>query len=172
MATKKQQQQQERAKNKFARNQQIVGSLCAGWNARQVAYEYGLSYSWSKKLCSRLRKGDSGERKPGSGRPRKTTVREDQFLMKEAVRQRDPSEVCPSTGDLSESLKDRTSTQISRRTAPRRLHERNYKKCLKTTKPFASSVNRRKRLKFAKPCRHCQSEQVQIRATFGIEMVS
>ena len=28
--------------------------------------EYDLSYSWSKKLCSRLRKGDSGERKPSS----------------------------------------------------------------------------------------------------------
>ena len=154
MATKKQQQQQqqERAKNKFARNQHIVpGSLRAGWNARQVADEYGLSYSWSKKLCSRLRKGDSGERKPGSGRPRKTTVQEDRFLIKEAVRQRDPSGVCPSTGDLSESLKHRTSTpQLSRRTAQRRLHERNYKKCLKTRKPFVSSVNRRKRLKFAK----------------------
>ena len=153
MATKKQ-QQQEKAKNKFARNQQIVGSLRAGWNARQVVDKYGLSYSWSKKLCSRLRKGHSGEGKPGSGRPRKTTVREDQFLIKEAVKQRDPSEVCPSTGDLSKSLKDRTSTQISRLTAQHRLHERNYKKCLKTRKPFVSSVNRRKRLKFAKLYRH------------------
>ena len=59
MATKKQQQQQEKAKNKFARNQHIVGSIPGGWKARQVADEYGLSYSWSKKLCSRLRKGDS-----------------------------------------------------------------------------------------------------------------
>ena len=70
MATKKQQQQQqEKAKNKFARNHQIVGSLRVGWIARQVADEYVLSYSWSKKLCTRLRKGDSRERKPGSGRP-------------------------------------------------------------------------------------------------------
>ena len=161
MATKKQQQQQqqEKANNKFARNQQIVGSLPAGWNARQMADELGLSYFWSKKLCSCLRKGDSGERKPGSGRPRKTTVREDRFLIKEAVLQRDPSEVCPSTSDLSESLKDRTSTQISRRTAQRRLHERNYKKCLKTKKTFVSSVNRRKLLKFAKIYRHWTVDQ-------------
>ena len=158
MATKKQ-QQEEKAKKKFARNQQIVGSLRAGWNARQVADEYGLSYSWSKKLCSRLRKGDCGERKPGSGRPRKTTVREDRFLIREAARQRDPSDVCPRTADLSESLTGRTSTQISRRTAQRRLHERNYKKCLKTRKPFVSSVNRRKRLKFAKRYRHWTVDQ-------------
>ena len=61
MATKKH-QQHENAKIKFARNQQIVGSLCAGWNAQQVADEYGLSYSWSKKLCSRLRKGECREK--------------------------------------------------------------------------------------------------------------
>ena len=140
MATSKQQQQkkqQEKAKNKFARNQQIV--LRAGWNARQVADEYVLSYSWSKKLCSRSRKGESGERKPGSGRPWKTTVWEDRFLIKEALRQCHPSVVSPSTADLSESLKDHTSTQISHWTAQRRLHKRNYKKCLKTRKPFVSS---------------------------------
>ena len=100
-----------------------------------------------------MRKGDSGERKPGSGRPRKTTVREDRFLIKEATRQRDAFDNCPSTVDLAESLKDRTSTKISRRTAQRRLHERNYKKCLKTRKPFVSTVNRRKRFHFAK--RYC-----------------
>ena len=118
-----------------------------------MAEVYGLSYSWSKKLCSRLRKGDSGERKPGSGRPRKTTVREDRFLIKEATRQRDAFDNCPSTADFAESLKERTSTKISRRTAQRRLHERNYKKCLKTRKPFVSTVNRRKRVQFAK--RYC-----------------
>ena len=70
------------------------------------------------------------------------------------MRQCDPSEVCPSMGDLSESLKDSTSTQISRRTVQCRLHERNYKKCLKTRKPFVSSVNQRKWLKFAKLYHH------------------
>jgi transposase len=158
MATNK----QENAKKKFARNQQIVASLRAGWNARQVADEYGLSYSWSKKLCSRLRKGDKGERKPGSGRPRKTVVREDRFLIREAVRQCDASNVCPSMADLSEALKDRTSTQISRQTVQRRLHERNYKKCLKTRKPFVSSVNRLKRLKFAKLYHHWTVDQWKV----------
>ena len=50
------------------RNQQILGSLCGGWSAKKVADEYRLSYSWAKKLCKRLL-GESGERKPGSGRP-------------------------------------------------------------------------------------------------------
>ena len=103
MATKKQ-EQEEKAKKKLGRNQQIIASLRAGWNARQVAEVYGLSYSWSKKFCSRLRKGDSGERKPGSRRPRKTTVREDRFLIKEATRQRDPFDNCPRTADLAAHL--------------------------------------------------------------------
>ena len=127
-----------------------MGSLRAGWSARKVAEEYELSYSSAKKLCKRLKEGDSGKRNPGSGRPRKTTVREDRFLIREAVRVRDPSEVCPSAADLSGSLKERTSTEISRRTVQRRLHERNFKKCPKTKKPYVSSVNRRKRVNFAK----------------------
>ena len=100
--------QEEKAKKKLGRNQQISGSLLAGWNARQVAEVHGLSYSWSKKLYSRLRKRYSGERKSGSERPRRTAVREDWFLIKEATRQRDAFNNCPSTA-LSDSLKDRTS---------------------------------------------------------------
>ena len=112
----KKQQREEKAKKKFARNQQILGSLRAGWSARKVAEKYELSYSWAKKLCKRWKEGDRGRRNPGSGRPRKTTFREDRFLIREAVRVRDPSEVCPSAADLSGSLKERTSTKISRRT--------------------------------------------------------
>ena len=103
MATKKE-EQEERAKKKLGRNQQIIGSLRAEWNARQVAEVNGLSYSWSKKLCSRLRKGDSGERKPGSRRPRKTTVQKDRFLIKEATRQRDAFDNCPRTAYLAAHL--------------------------------------------------------------------
>ena len=55
MATKKQ-EQEEKAKKNLGRNRQIIGSLRAGWNARQVAEVYVLCYSWSKKLCLRLRK--------------------------------------------------------------------------------------------------------------------
>ena len=106
-----------------------------------------------------LTKGDSGERKPGSGRPRKTTVRGDRFIIKRATRQRDAFDNCPSTAEISESLKDRISTKISRRTAQRRLHKRNYRRCLKTRKPLPSTVNRHKRVQFAKRYRHWTVDQ-------------
>ena len=57
------QERQEKVKKKTARNQQILGSLRAGWSAKKVADEYGLSYSGAKKLCNRFLEGESGERK-------------------------------------------------------------------------------------------------------------
>ena len=112
MAIKKQ-EQEEKTKKKLGRNQQIIGALRAGWNARQVAEVYGLSYSWSNKLCSRLRKGDNGERKPESGRQRNTTVQEDRFLIKEARRQRDAFHNCPRTADLAAHLPKYHVEQLS-----------------------------------------------------------
>ena len=85
----KKQERQEKAKE-TSRNQQILGSLRAGWSAKKVADEYLLSYSWAKKLCKRLVEGESGERKPGSGRPRKASIREDRFLITETPRERNP----------------------------------------------------------------------------------
>ena len=139
---------------KTARNQQILGSLRAGWSAKKVADEYGLSYSWAKKLCKRLFKRENGERKPGSGRPWETSIRADRFLIREATRERNPVDVCPSVTDLSNSFKERTGTHISPRTIQRRLHEKNFKKFPKTNKPYVSQVNRRKQLQFAKPYLH------------------
>ena len=51
----------EKARKKVGRNQQILGSLRGGWRAKKIAGEYGLSYSWVKKLCKRLNDGDNGE---------------------------------------------------------------------------------------------------------------
>ena len=69
------------------RNQQILGSLRAGWNAKKVADKYRLSYSWTIKLCKRLLKGERGERKPGPERPEKKSIQEVPFLIREASRE-------------------------------------------------------------------------------------
>lgn len=143
-------QRVEKAKKKFGRNQQILGCIRAGWSAKKIAAEFSLSYSWAKKICRRLKNGDNGERKSGSGRPRKTTPREDRYLVTEALKTRDSSEVCPTAGDLAKPLMERSSTKISPTTVQRRLRGRNIKKCAKTKKPFVSAVNRRKRVEFAR----------------------
>ena len=117
---------------------------------KKVADKYGLGYSWAWKVCKRLLEGESGERMSGSGRPRKTSICEDRFLIREATRERNPIDVCPCVPDLSKSLKEQTSTQISPRTVQRRLNEKNFKKFPKTKRPHENQVNRRKRLQFAR----------------------
>ena len=63
---------------------------------------------------------------------------------------RDLSEFCPTVGDLAKALRERSTKKISGITVQRRLRERNIKKCAKTKKPFVSTVNRRKRVEFAR----------------------
>ena len=74
----------DKAREKYGRNKEIVGCIRGGWSAKKIAGKFSLSYSWAKKLCRRLKNGDNGERKSGSGRPRKTTPREDRYLVNEA----------------------------------------------------------------------------------------
>lgn len=61
------------------------------WSSRKVAEEYAISYSLAKKLCEHLKNENYGKRKLGYGRPRKT-VREDRYVIREAVKMRKPSE--------------------------------------------------------------------------------
>ena len=49
-------------------------------------------------------------------------------LIREATKEHNPIDVCPNVADLSKTLEDRTSTQISPRTVQRRLYEKNFKK--------------------------------------------
>ena len=152
-------QRLDKAKEKFGRNEQILGCFRSGWSARKIATEYSINYSWAKKLCNRPKNGDSRERKPGSSRPRKTTIREDRYLIREPVKVRDSTEVSPTAADLAESLKERPSTEVSRWTVQRRLYEYQLKKVVKTKKPFVSPANRRKRVEFARRYRHLTVEQ-------------
>ena len=140
----------EKGKKKFGRNKQILDCIHAGWSAKKIAAEFSLSYSWAKKICRRPKNGDNGERKSGSGRPRKSTPREDRYLVTEALKTQDSSEVCPTAGDLAKVLTERLSTKSSPTTVQRRLRGRNIKKCAKTKKAFVSAVNRRKRVEFAR----------------------
>ena len=145
----KKQLREAAARKKYGRNCSIAGSVLAGWSAKKVAKEYQLSYSWAKVLVRRIKNGDTGERRAGSGRPRKTTERQDRHIVREATRERASLEDCPRAHDVAEELTER-GTQISERTVRRRLREKGFKKCVKTKKPFVNSRNRAIRLKFAR----------------------
>ena len=113
---------QDQARRRYGRNKKIEGAVEAGWSARRVAKKYGISYSWAKKLVRRLKAGGSAERIPGSGRKRKTSVREDRYLVRRAKLERPPDEDCPRASDLADELHGHSGKRVSARTVTRRLH--------------------------------------------------
>ena len=54
----------ERSHTKTGRNHEILGMLKAGVSARQISWEYNLSYSGAKKLCAKLKLSGSCGRTP------------------------------------------------------------------------------------------------------------
>ena len=149
----------DKAKKRFRRNEQILGCLRSGWSARKIATEYSINYSSAKKLCNLPKNGDSREIKPRSSRPRKKKIREDRYSIREPVKVCDSTEVSLTAPDLAESLKERSSTEVSRWAVQRRLYEHELKKVVKTKKPFVSPPNRRKRVEFARRYSHLTVQQ-------------
>lgn len=140
----------QRARRRYGRNKQIEAYIEAGWSAWKISKKLELSYSWTKVLVRDLKAGKSPERKPGSGRPRKTSPREDRYLVRRAKLERPRDEDCPRTSDLADELRDHSGTTLCGRTVLRRLQEANLSKAVKTRKPFINSRNQAIRLKFAR----------------------
>ena len=139
----------QRNRKRYGRNMKITGVMEAGWSAKRVSREFGLSYSWAKKLVRKLKAGASPERAVGSGPHRKTSSRQDRIIIREAKKEPEEDEDCPRASDLAEKLQNR-GIHVSARTVRRRLREVGLKKRVKTRKPFVSRVNRRKRVKWAR----------------------
>lgn len=77
----------------------------------------------------------------GSGRKRATTVREDTKLVREVKKN-------PSIS--ASELKEMYGLKVCTRTIQKRLRESGLINCYKRRKAFISSINKKKRLEFAK----------------------
>lgn len=105
-----------------------------------------LSYTSVKRIVAAV-KGKSSEaclRKPGSGRKRKTTIREDRTLTRFAY-----SEEAPSENRLAEMLEETTGTKLTGRTVRSRMKEQGINRCVKVKKPYVNDDHRERRLAFA-----------------------
>ena len=112
----------------------------AGWSAKKISVNLGLSYSWTKELVRELKAGKSPERKLGSGRPLKTSLREDRYLVHRSKLERPRDEDWPRTSDLADELRDHSGTTVSGRTVLRCLRKANLSKAVKTRKPFIIDI--------------------------------
>ncbi len=118
----------------------------------EIASDLGISERQAKYACKSYRETNSFERKPGSGRPRKTTARQDRQIVRFVVRNRDAT---------SKMVREELGlTHVSQRVVCRRISASGrVKSYWKKKKPFISEANRRKRIQWAKDHLHWTTAQ-------------
>ena len=97
--------------------QQALGMLTAGMSVKDVSRHFNVHASTISRLRTRyLLTGNVSDR-PRSGRPRKTTPREDRYIVTSSRRSR-----FTSSRKLAQRLRNVTGTRISDMTVRNRLH--------------------------------------------------
>ena len=101
-----------------------------------------ISVVW--RVVNRYNQEGSLEEKQKSGRPRKTTSREDRDLVRMSLKDR-----FETAASISRKFKENTGKIISRDTVSRRLNEKGLKSRTAVAKPVISKKNQRLRLAYA-----------------------
>ena len=108
----------------FEQRERAIGMLIAGMSARYVARHFQRYESTISRLLNRFQQTGIVTDRPRSGRPRKTTPREDRFLTTSSRRNR-----FLSSRKLGCLLWNATSTNVCNRTVRNRLHAARLKAC-------------------------------------------
>ena len=108
----------------FEQRERAIGMLIAGMSARDDARHFKRHESTISQLLNRFQQTGNVADRPRSGRPRKTTPREDRFLTTSSRRNR-----LLSSRKLCRLLRNATSTRVCNRTVRNRLHAARLKAC-------------------------------------------
>ena len=108
----------------FEQRERTIGMLTAGMSARDVARYYPRHESTISRLLNRFQQTGNVADRPRSGRPRKTTLREDRFLTTSSRHNR-----FLSSQKLGRLLRNATGTRVCDRTVRNRLHAARLKLC-------------------------------------------
>lgn len=121
---------------------------------QDIALEFGVAISTVSRIVSRYRARGDANRKVGSGRPRKTTSRLDRIIERQA-------KVHPlkTAVEIMQDVNKQYDVNVGVHTIRRRLVDAELFARRPAKKPFISSINRRKRLDFARRHIHWTSEQ-------------
>lgn len=119
----------------------IVADRKKGHSFAQIARAYELSKSGARKIVLKCDKFNTVRDLAGRGRKRKTTVREDHRILREAKKN--------CTISASEIVRN-CDLNVSARTVRRRLNEVGLGSHFQKKKPLISKRNKFKRLAFAK----------------------
>lgn len=123
----------------------IVALLEDGRSQSYVANRYGVSRSTVQRLHARFLETGVYTRRPGTGPRRRTTARDDRFLVIRSLRNRHVTAV-----SLRNQLQEIRNVNVSERTVRRRLAEANLTACRPAAGPELSRQHRVARLQFAR----------------------
>ena len=125
--------------------QRAIGLLMAGQSQRHVAVQFNVSQSVIGRLWQRYLQTHDVHRRPGQGRPRKTTAAQDRRLSTLAKRQRfQPAK------SLRNNFEQATGIRLSTQTVRNRLHAANLQAYRPAVRPPLTARHRRNRLLFAR----------------------
>lgn len=128
-----------------AKAAQVVALLQEGLSQRVVAQRLNLSRAAVRRVYQRFLETGQYRRRPGSGRQRVTTERDDHFIVTSALRNRHLSGV-----HLQRRLREVRGVVISDSTVRRRLREQNLRPQKPATGPQLTTAHRQARLQFAR----------------------
>lgn len=124
---------------------QAVGLSRAGATAGDIALQLGIARITVHRILRRYRNTNNVTPDKSTGRPRKTTAREDRLLLNMVRRDR-----TRSARALSQDWQQTLNRPISRETTNRRMLERGYKAYRPVKKPKLSARHKALRLNFAR----------------------
>ena len=108
----------------FEQLERAIGRLTAGMSERDVARHFQRYESTISRLVNRFQKTGTVADRPRSGRPRKTTPREDRLLTTSSRRN-----ILLSSRELDRLLRNASGTRVCDRTVRNRLHAARLKAC-------------------------------------------
>lgn len=116
-----------------------------GYSQRQVARIIGCHHTTIGRTLQRFNETGSNTRRPGQGRPRATTERDDRFLRLHALRTRQVT-----SSEMSSLLQSTRNVSISAPTVRRRLNEFGLSSRRVASGPLLTRDHRVARLRFAR----------------------
>ena len=109
----------------FEQRERAIGMLTAGMSARDVARHFQDHESTISRLLNRFQQTGNVADRSRSGRPRKTTPREDRFFFTTSSQRNR----FLSSRKLGRLLRNATGTRVCDRTVRNRLHATRLKAC-------------------------------------------
>ena len=117
----------------------ISGFNRSGWGAKRISKELKRSVCTIKYALKRMKNFNTYRRSAGSGRPRKTSERENRIIVRQGT-----TNCFLSTEKIRSNLK--TKNLISKTTIRRRIHDKGTRGYVAARKPFVNEAQRKRRL--------------------------